>query len=84
MVWVYDRTASVFVAMLMHVSITASLLILNPLDISGVHLKPIPLRSPPRVDRRCSRRCRQQRPARSHGFGSGPRKRTRRSIGATP
>ena len=38
MVWVYDRTESLFVAMLMHVSITASLLILNPLDISGVHL----------------------------------------------
>ena len=38
MVWVYDRTESLFVAMLMHVSITASLLILNPLEISGVHL----------------------------------------------
>ena len=38
MVWVYDRTESLFVAMLMHVSLTASLLILNPLDISGVHL----------------------------------------------
>lgn len=39
MVWVYDRTESLFVAMLMHVSLTASLLILNPLDISGVHLQ---------------------------------------------
>src|SRR4029453_8292415 len=38
MVWVYDRTESLFVAMLMHVSLTASLLILNPLDISGAHL----------------------------------------------
>jgi CAAX protease family protein len=38
MVWVYDRTESLFVAMLMHVSITASLLILNPLGISGMHL----------------------------------------------
>ena len=38
MVWVYDRTDSLFVAMLMHVSLTASLLILNPLDLSGVHL----------------------------------------------
>ena len=38
MVWLYDRTESLFVAMLMHVSITASLLILNPLDISGAHL----------------------------------------------
>ena len=38
MVWVYDRTESLFVAVLMHVSITASLLILNPLGISGVHL----------------------------------------------
>src|SRR4029453_5958933 len=31
-------TESLFVAMLMHVSLTASLLILNPLDISGAHL----------------------------------------------
>jgi membrane protease YdiL (CAAX protease family) len=38
MVWVYDRTDSLFVAMLMHVSLTASLLILNPLNIAGVHL----------------------------------------------
>ena len=38
MVWVYDRTESLFVAMLMHVSITTSLLILNPLDISGAQL----------------------------------------------
>jgi CAAX protease family protein len=38
MVWVYQRTESLFVAILMHVSITASLLILNPLDISGAHL----------------------------------------------
>lgn len=38
MVWVYDRTGSLFLAMLMHVSFTASLLILNPLDLSGVHL----------------------------------------------
>ena len=39
MVWVYERTKSVFVGMLMHGSFTASLLILNPLDISGVHLQ---------------------------------------------
>ena len=38
MVWVYDRTHSIFVAMLMHVSITASLLMLNPLGISGANL----------------------------------------------
>jgi uncharacterized protein len=38
MVWVYDRTESLFVSMLMHVSITASLLILNPLQIAGAHL----------------------------------------------
>jgi membrane protease YdiL (CAAX protease family) len=38
MVWVYDRTESLFVMVLMHVSLTASLLILNPLNISGVHL----------------------------------------------
>jgi membrane protease YdiL (CAAX protease family) len=38
MVWVYDRTGSVFVAMLMHVSLTASLLMLNPVGISGTTL----------------------------------------------
>jgi membrane protease YdiL (CAAX protease family) len=38
MVWLYDHTQSLFVAMLMHVSLTASLLILNPLDISGANL----------------------------------------------
>jgi membrane protease YdiL (CAAX protease family) len=38
MVWVYDRTQSLLVAMLMHLSITASLLILNPLGIAGAHL----------------------------------------------
>jgi uncharacterized protein len=38
MVWVYDRTGSLLVAILMHVSITASLLVLNPLAISGVTL----------------------------------------------
>lgn len=38
MVWVHDRTTSVFVAMLMHVSLTASLLVLNPADLAGAHL----------------------------------------------
>jgi membrane protease YdiL (CAAX protease family) len=38
MVWFYDHTHSLFVAMLMHVSLTASLLILNPLGISGANL----------------------------------------------
>ena len=38
MVWVYDRTESLLVAMLMHVSLTASLLILNPIGISGANL----------------------------------------------
>ena len=38
MVWVYDRTQSLLVAMLMHLSLTASLLILNPLAIAGAHL----------------------------------------------
>ena len=38
MVWVYDRTQSLLLAMLMHLSITASLLILNPLGIAGTHL----------------------------------------------
>ena len=39
MVWVYDRTESLLLGMVMHVSITASLLILNPLDISGANLQ---------------------------------------------
>jgi hypothetical protein len=38
MVWVYDRTASLVVAMLMHASLTASMLILGPLALSGVPL----------------------------------------------
>jgi len=39
MVWCYDYTQSLFVAMLMHMSITTSLLILNPIGISGAHLQ---------------------------------------------
>jgi uncharacterized protein len=38
MVWVYDRTQSLLVGMLMHMSLTASLLIFNPLAISGASL----------------------------------------------
>jgi hypothetical protein len=38
MVWVYDRTGSLLVAMLMHVSLTASTLILQPLDVTGMHV----------------------------------------------
>ena len=38
MVWVYDRTESLLVSMLMHASLTASVLILGPLAISGVPL----------------------------------------------
>jgi len=38
MAWVYDHTESVFVSMLMHLSFTSSLLIFNPLGISGAHL----------------------------------------------
>lgn len=38
MVWVYDRTRSLLLAMLMHVSFTASLLILSPVAISGAAL----------------------------------------------
>jgi membrane protease YdiL (CAAX protease family) len=38
MVWVYHRTESLFVGMIMHVSLTASLLILNPLNIAGSDL----------------------------------------------
>lgn len=38
MVWVYERTQSLVVAMLMHASFTSSLLILNPLGLSGTPL----------------------------------------------
>jgi len=38
MVWVYDRTESLLVAMLMHTSFSASRLILNPLAIAGLAL----------------------------------------------
>jgi hypothetical protein len=38
MVWVYDRTGSLLVAMLMHASLTASVLILRPQGISGLPL----------------------------------------------
>ena len=36
MVWVYDRTESMLVAMLMHASYTACALILTPLALAGV------------------------------------------------
>lgn len=35
MVWVYDRTGSLLVAMLMHASLTASVRIFDPVPISG-------------------------------------------------
>jgi CAAX protease family protein len=35
MVWVYDRTESLLVAMLMHASLTTSTMILGPLAIAG-------------------------------------------------
>jgi len=38
MVWVYDRTGSLLVAMLMHVSLTASIRILTPVGNGGVPL----------------------------------------------
>ena len=38
MVWVYEATGSVFMGILMHVSITFGLLAFNPLGISGMHL----------------------------------------------
>jgi membrane protease YdiL (CAAX protease family) len=38
MVWVYDRTRSLLVVMLMHAPLAASQLILIPLAISGVHV----------------------------------------------
>ena len=36
---VYERTESLFLAMLMHLSFTASLLILNPLGLAGMNLQ---------------------------------------------
>jgi membrane protease YdiL (CAAX protease family) len=38
MVWVYDRTGSLLVAILMHTSLTASVLILDPAGLSGATL----------------------------------------------
>jgi len=38
MVWIYDRTGNLLLAMLMHFSYTASVIILEPLAISGVPL----------------------------------------------
>jgi hypothetical protein len=38
MVWVYDRTGSLLVAMLMHGSLTATQLILMPLPAPGMSL----------------------------------------------
>ena len=43
MVWVYDRTGSALVAMLMHASLTASTAILAPLAITGVGLLAVTL-----------------------------------------
>lgn len=39
MVWVYEHTGSLLIAMLMHVSLTVSLLTLNPLAIAGTNLQ---------------------------------------------
>jgi membrane protease YdiL (CAAX protease family) len=38
MVWVYDRTQSLLVAMLMHASLTASMLVFQPMTILGLQL----------------------------------------------
>jgi hypothetical protein len=45
MVWVYARTRSLLLMMLMHVSLTASTLILEPVAISGVTLMLLDLAS---------------------------------------
>jgi membrane protease YdiL (CAAX protease family) len=39
MVWVYEYTESLLVAMLMHASFTSSLLMLNPFGLAGTHLQ---------------------------------------------
>ena len=36
MIWVYDRTESLFVTMLMHASYTSGILIIQPLEVAGV------------------------------------------------
>jgi CAAX protease family protein len=38
MVWVYDRTGSLLLAMVMHASLTSSVLVLDPTPISGLDL----------------------------------------------
>ena len=38
MVWVYDHTQSLVLAMVMHASLTSSVLILDPQGMSGVAL----------------------------------------------
>jgi uncharacterized protein len=38
MVWVYDKTKSLFVAMIMHGSLTATARIITPIGIVGIHL----------------------------------------------
>jgi uncharacterized protein len=38
MVWVYDHTSSLLVAVLMHVSLTASMIIMAPISLAGVSL----------------------------------------------
>jgi uncharacterized protein len=38
MVWVYERTQSLGIAMLMHASLTASVRLLDPIGISGLHI----------------------------------------------
>src|SRR5829696_768565 len=43
MVWVYDRTKSLLLAMLMHASLTASTFVLAPLAMSGVALLAVTL-----------------------------------------
>ena len=58
MVWVYDRTGSLLVATLMHASLTASALVLDPIGISGVTLFTYgACLDHCLVGRRCSTRC---------------------------
>ena len=38
MVWVYDRTGSLLVAMLMHASLTACLIVFSPSTVTGLPL----------------------------------------------
>jgi hypothetical protein len=57
MLWVHEHTQSLLLAMLMHATLTAGMLILQPLELSGVALaRPLACRPPGRRTRSRGRR----------------------------